>query len=195
VFAALRRQYGRVGLAFIDGHLDFYEGQSSPTGEAADMELAILAGFGPAELCNLADVSPLVDWQDVVVLGYRDAEEATQEGALDPQIVAPAITLIDALTLKQGQLSRFGAQVASQFEAEPQRFWLHLDLDVLDESVLPAVDYRMPDGLQWEEVAELVRPLAHSPALVGADVTIYNPALDPDGYYARQIVAWLAAIL
>lgn len=195
VFAALRQQYGRVGLAFVDGHLDFYDGQSSPTGEAADMELAILTGFGPSELSNLAGVSPLVAAQDVVVLGYRDAEEARQAGALDPQTVAPAMTLVDAQTLKHGNRSRLGAQVASRFEAEPQRFWLHLDLDVLDQSVLPAVDYRMPNGLHWEELAELVRPLTHSPALVGADITIYNPALDRDGYYAKQIVTWLAAIL
>lgn len=37
---------GRVGLWFVDGHADFLDGWSSPTGEAADMELAILTGAG-----------------------------------------------------------------------------------------------------------------------------------------------------
>jgi arginase len=53
----------------------------------------------------------------------------------------------------------------------------------------------MPNGLSWEEVAALVRPLAQSPALVGADVTIYNPTMDPDGHYARRIVTLLAEVL
>ena len=59
VFAALRDGYGDVGLAFVDGHLDFYDGVSSTTGEAADMELAILTGLGPAGLVDLAGPPPL----------------------------------------------------------------------------------------------------------------------------------------
>ena len=88
-----------------------------------------------------------------------------------------------------------GYRPAGRFEREPGRFWLHLDLDLLDQDVFPAVDYRMPDGLSREEAAALVRPLAQSPALVGADVTIYNPTMDPDGHYARRIVTLLAESL
>ncbi|HXV42566.1 MAG TPA: arginase family protein [Anaerolineae bacterium] len=195
VFAALREQYGRVGLAFIDGHLDFYDGRSSPTGEAADMDLAILTGFGPAGLVDLAGAPPLVSPQDIVVLGYRDAEEAAKDGALDPLTAAPGITLVDAQAIRQSDPAVLGAETAKRFEAEPKRFWLHFDLDVLDQDILPAVDYRMPNGLHWQEVAELIHPLAHSPALVGADITIYNPNLDPGGQYAKQIVSWLGKIL
>ncbi|MGH7411408.1 MAG: arginase family protein [Candidatus Methylomirabilis sp.] len=60
VCAALRDHFGRVGLAFVDGHLDFYDGRSSPTGEAADMELAILTGVGPHGLIDLAGPPPLM---------------------------------------------------------------------------------------------------------------------------------------
>ena len=83
---------------------------------------------------------------------------------------------------------------AEQFEKASQRFWLHLDPDVLDQAALPAVDYLMPGGLNWEELAELARPLAHSPGLIGVDVTIYNRALDVDGRYAKRIVALLAEV-
>ncbi|MCB9452097.1 MAG: arginase family protein [Anaerolineaceae bacterium] len=195
VFAALRAKIGPVGLAFIDGHLDFYDGQSSPTGEAADMELAILTGIGPAALTGLDGITPpLVQPEQVVVLGYRDGEQAAQDGAPNPATAAPGITLYDAKTVQRHDPATLGRQTAARIEAEPGRFWLHLDLDVLDETALPAVDYLMPGGLDWETVIQLARPLAHSPALVGADVTIYNPALDSDGRYARRIVDALAAI-
>lgn len=195
VFAALREHYGRVGLAFVDGHLDFYDGRSSPTGEAADMELAILLGFGPTGLVDLVGTPPLVSPRDVVVLGHRDAADAAQAGALNPSVVAPGITLIDAHTIRQSAPGVWGIETAKRFESDPQRFWLHLDLDVLDKDVLPAVDYPMPNGLHWEEVAAFVSPLAHSPALIGADITIFNPRLDPDGRYAEQVVTWLTKIL
>ena len=42
---ALRRQ-GRYGLFFIDGHSDFYLPEEFPTGEVADMDLAIVSGHG-----------------------------------------------------------------------------------------------------------------------------------------------------
>ena len=47
VFEALPRG---SGLWFVDGHADFFDGESSPTGEAADMDLAILTGHGPPGL-------------------------------------------------------------------------------------------------------------------------------------------------
>src|SRR5271165_5387219 len=50
-----------TGLAFIDGHLDFYSGASSPTGEAADMELAVILGIGPADLTGLTGQQRLMD--------------------------------------------------------------------------------------------------------------------------------------
>ncbi|MCB0154524.1 MAG: arginase family protein, partial [Anaerolineae bacterium] len=65
----------------------------------------------------------------------------------------------------------------------------------LDETVMPAVDYLMPGGLTWAELTALVRPLAQSPTLVGVDVTIYNPTLDPDRSQAGRIVDFLADLL
>ncbi len=86
-------------------------------------------------------------------------------------------------------------ETARRFESEFKYFWLHVDLDVLDQEILPAVDYPMPDGLDWKQAAEFVHPLFYSPARIGADITIYNPTLDPGMQYAKQIVAWLAGII
>jgi arginase len=44
--AGAREAVGPTALAFVDGHLDFYDGNTSDTGEAADMDLAILTGWG-----------------------------------------------------------------------------------------------------------------------------------------------------
>jgi arginase len=46
VAAALQAVAPQARLAFVDGHLDCYDGSSSQTGEGADMELAILLGHG-----------------------------------------------------------------------------------------------------------------------------------------------------
>lgn len=60
-------------------------------------------------------------------------------------------------------------------------FWVHLDADVLDPSVMPAVDSPDPDGLLPDELTALLKVLVHSERCVGLNVTIYDPDLDPDG--------------
>jgi arginase len=195
VAAALREVVGRAGLAFMDGHLDFYDGRTSPTGEAADMELAILSGHGPSSLIDLAGAPPLLNPADMVVLGYRDGAEAAAHGAPDPRTLAPTMALYDKESLGRYGYHAAAMAVEERFRYDPGHFWLHLDLDVLDQTVLPAVDYPMPGGLTWEEAALLVAPLAQSPSLLGMDVTIYNPTLDPTGEYAAQIVAFLQRVL
>ena len=191
VAAALRDHFGHVGLAFVDGNLDFYAGNSSPTGEAADMELGILCGHGPAGLVDLAGAPPLIDPADVIVLGYRDGLRSAADGALNPRAVAPKMALYEAETLLRYGLAAAGAAVEERFRFEPGYFWLHLDLDVLADHALPAVDYPQPGGLDWAQLAALLQPLVRSPALVGMDITILNPTLDPSGRYARQTVDWL----
>ena len=195
VAAALKEHFGPAGLAFIDGHLDFYDGRSSPTGETADMELAILNGLGPAGLIDLAGTPPLVAAEHVAVLGYRDGEQAQRDGAPDPAAVAPAMTLYDVGAMRQQGMVKTAQAVATRLAANPGRFWLHLDFDVLDQAELPAGDSPMPGGLNWGELATLLLPLARSPALIGADVTILNPALDPDGTYTGRAVNLLCDVL
>ena len=41
-------------------------------------------------------------------------------------------------------------------------FWIHLDADVLDDSIMPAVDYRLNDGLSFSELSELLKIIVSS---------------------------------
>jgi arginase len=67
-------------------------------------------------------------------------------------------------------------------------FWIHLDADVLDDNVMPAVDYRLPGGLSWQELHAVLRAALSSPRAVGFEVTIFNPALDQGGTIARSLI-------
>jgi arginase len=73
--------------------------------------------------------------------------------------------------------------------------WLHLDLDALDQTALPAVTYPQPGGLNWDAFVMLARPLLASEALVGVSIADFNPSLDEDGAHARRVVDALARAL
>jgi arginase len=55
--------------------------------------------------------------------------------------------------------------------------------------IMPAVDYRLPGGLSWDELTTALRVGMESHRAVGLEVTIYNPTLDPDGAGARGLAA------
>ena len=57
---------------------------------------------------------------------------------------------------------------------------------------MPATDYLMPGGLEWDELAALLGPLAASPALAGLSLGCLNPEKDPDGPASRAPASLLA---
>ena len=185
---ALRR-LGRFGLYFLDGHADFYQPEAEPSGEVASMELAIVSGRGPMVLADLEGRRPLVREDDIVAFGYRDTEQQREHGSQD--IGATAIHLFP--------LEQVGSDVAAAAseaakilaEREVQGIWIHLDADVLDDRIMPAVDYRLPGGLSWEGLSAALQAVMETGKVVGLNVGIFNPSLDPDGAIASRLVGCL----
>jgi len=188
--AGLRDAIGALGVAYVDGHVDVYDGTTSPTGEGADMPMSVAFGLGPAAWVQAAggvSVAP----GDVVVLGARDPEEAQDIAGLRAGALAD-VEVLGPDELRAVGLAAAGAQAAQRLAADGGRFWVHLDVDVLDEQAMPATDYLMPDGLHWDELAALLRPLGASPGLAGLSLGCLNPDKDPGGTYTEKACALLA---
>jgi arginase len=191
---ALRRR-GRYGLLFIDGHADFYQPQANPNGEAASMDLAFATGRGPELLTNLEGLRPLVRDEDVVAFGFRDAQEQREYGSqpLPPTVLALDLQEVRRLGVKQA------AQRAVEHLTAPDRptlgFFIHLDADVVSDALMPAVDYRTPDGLSWDELCTVLETALASGRAVGIEITIYNPSLDADGSSGRELARTLVQAL
>jgi arginase len=190
---ALRRR-GRYGLLFLDGHADFYQPEAEPNGEAASMDLALATGRGPRVVADLDDGGALVHDDDVVVFGRRDAEEAEVAGS--QQIEDTGIAVLDLATVRaRGTEQAARDALARVGRPELDGFWIHLDCDVLDDAVMPAVDYRLAGGLSWDELETVTRMAFGTGRAVGLEVTIFNPTLDADGSITRALVASLVRAL
>ena len=191
--AGVRDASGPVGIANVDGHVDVYDGRTSPTGEGADMPLAVAFGFGPERWVQAAG-GPSAAPAESVVLGARDPDEAIDIAALLDGELSELLVLSPDDLRAQG-LRDAGELAAARLAAGPGRFWIHLDVDVLDEAAMPATDYLMPGGLQWDELAELLPPLCSSPALAGMSIGCLNPEKDPDGRLTQRTCDLVAGAL
>ncbi|MGW1611605.1 arginase family protein [Streptomyces sp. NPDC002285] len=174
---ALRR-VGRYGLAVVDASPDFrHPGNSERVGAAGGEEVALSTGRGQEDLTNLEGLRPYLRDEDVRYFGIRDCFEEDRAELADLKI--PVVTVGD---LREWGAQDLGSVTRQAFEI-PQLdgFWVHLDADVLDPSVMPAVDSPDPEGLMPDELVALLRPLLASAHCVGLNVTIYDPDLDPEG--------------
>ncbi|MDJ0381748.1 arginase family protein [Streptomyces sp. G-G2] len=173
------RRLGRYGLAVIDGSADFrHPGNTAvngPVGAAGGEELALATGRGEAALSDLEGRSPYLRDEDVRIFGLRDGDADL------PELAAAGI-----MSVTVGQIREAGAGPVARVALEGLRppvtagFWVHLDADVLDPAVMPAVDSPDPGGLLPDELGELLAVLVKSPRCVGLNVTVYDPDLDPD---------------
>lgn len=179
------------GLLFVDGHEDAWPPALSPTGEAADMELGLALGLTVAGLPReLASELPRLDRERVVVIGPRDRRELAEAGV-------PSISeVVDVLrpNAVAARPEHIAADAVRRLAAGGE-WWLHVDLDVLSSESLGAVDYPQPSGFDWDTLDAMTRRALSSPRLIGWDVTIYNPDLDPDRTDARRIARYVAESL
>jgi arginase len=151
------------------------------------MPVAALLGRGWPDLLAAMGAMPVIDSRDMILMGARDQEEAADIGDLPDRL---GLTVFGPDAIKAGPAD-VGRVARDRFASSATPYWLHLDVDVLDEAAFPATDYLMPGGIDLPQLAELLLPLGQDPHLIGASVGCYNPQKDPD----RRCGAALAGVL
>lgn len=133
---ALAQAHPGLRVAWVDAHPDFNTPETSPSGFLGGMPLAHACGVWPG---GEAD-RPVVDPAAVHLVGIRDVDPGEAE-----------------------LVAQHGVRAGLPEDAP---VFVHLDLDVLDNELMPA-DYSAPGGWTWEE---LDAALAALPDLVGIEV-------------------------
>ncbi len=191
------RLAGGRGLVHIDGHSDFFHPGNYDTakhlGSAAGMDLALASGRGEPLLTDWPEISkPLASDVDIIQLGERNAESPSFKDYYG-DIVRTEITQFTIQRLLADGVDATARKVITNLEARGlDRVWLHVDLDVLDQSVMPAVDSPGSPGLDYAQLTGLVAALCACGRVVGANFTIYDPERDPESRYARPLVRCIA---
>lgn len=183
IFGAFRLAGRRVGLMILDGHTDYRDPSSSPSGEPADIALAILTGRGPDGVTGLFGLPPLIQPEDVVICGYRE-----------PDLIAEStIHHFDHHVFRKTGAENL-ANKALSLLGHMDRLWFHFDVDVLDPILMP-VSFPEPDGLSFEETLAFLSTALCSGRFLGLSVACYHPRLDPDLDAASKIVKLIGSAL
>jgi len=187
------RRRGRYGLFFIDGNADFFQPEAEPNGEGASMDLALVTGYGPSLLTDIEGRGPLVRPEDAVAFAYRDHKDQEEYGSqpLPKELKAIDLPAVRAMGIEAAVREAVDHLTREELDG----FFIHLDADCLDDVIMPAVDFRVPGGLSWDELRAALRIALASGKAVGLEITIYNPRLDEDGSAGRGLTDVLAEAL
>jgi arginase len=190
------RRRGRYGLLYIDGHADFWQPErNSIDGAASASDLAFATGHGPRALTELEGYSPLVEARDVVVFANRDRAERSERGCqpLPEEMGVISRERVHALGVEAATAEALA--LLGRREEGLDGFWIHLDVDVLDEAIMGACDDPKPDGLMWGELAAALGVAIGSGGAVGLQITIYNPDFDREGANGRGLATTVNTVL
>lgn len=179
------KESGTYGLVHIDGHTDYAIAKiSSSTGGAAGMDLAIVTGIGDDAITNINQLKPYVAEANTAQLANRCYDKTFNGNFYNTDIFSA-----DLPVLREKGIN----QTAHEFIEKLRRnkvdgVWLHVDADVLDSELMPAVDSPQEDGLTYDELKTLLKAFIRSGLVAGFQLTIYDPDLDPDASIGKRLV-------
>lgn len=176
------KQKGNYALFYLDGHTDFMDVSLSETRGVGGMAASIVTGNGHEKLTNILNLAPYIKEENLWCVGNREYDEEYEN-----QIRNSTATYISLNDLRKKGISNCIETFLSEVKNKNlDGFWLHIDVDVLNDNIMPCVDSRTPDGLSYDEFNVLTSYLFESDKLSGLEITILDPDLDPTGQYTKD---------
>lgn len=157
VIGGLQRRSIEPTLLFFDAHGDFHTWETTQSEFLGGMPLAMATGRGEQTIIDGVGMQVLSDERAWLVDG-RDLDPGEDD--------AVAAAGIHHVTV---------ADVAA--DPPPGDIYLHVDVDVVDPSDIPAVNYPAPGGPSLGQVTEAVVALHATGRVVAFSYSCWNPAL------------------
>ena len=180
---------GRAGMLWMDAHGDFNVPATSPSGYIGGMCLAMACGRGPDLGVWEGTEGPPLAEERLVHVGSRDLDQ--------PEVLAfnsSQARLFTAQQVKKGA-GEVAEEAARHLDSISDWVICHVDVDVVDPEVIPAVNYPTPGGLSLGEVAQVVKAMDRTGKLKVLELTSYNRLKDQDGSSAMKVAELAKAII
>ena len=183
-----RALHGKLGLVWVDAHMDAHTPRTSHTGRLHGMPLAWLLGQDDDPLYGLA--SGVLEPRHVALVGVRsfEPEEAARLERLGVRVFMMA-------EVRQRGLAAVFAEALGIATAGTSAFGVSIDLDAVTPEEAPGVATPAAGGLSGAELAAVLTQVSGIPALAAVELVEYCPRLDADGRSARVAIDLLAAAL
>jgi ornithine--oxo-acid transaminase len=180
---------GRIGLLWIDAHMDAHTPQTTESGMLHGMPLACLLGHGYTELTEIAEGARL-DPQCVCLFGVRSFEHGEAELL---QRLGVRVFFMDEIA-KRGVAATL-REAMDVVRSASGGFGITLDLDAIDPDDAPGVGTPAEGGMRAADLISALGEHGGHADLVGIEIVEYNPFRDRQAATAGVVGDALDAIL
>lgn len=180
---------GKPGMLWIDAHGDFNTPETTSSGFIGGMPLAFTCGRGPKLSTLVENVKPILQEENVVHLASRALDPPELKAMQD----SPMRVYSAKETHKQG-IASVARETADYLGDRCDWITCHLDVDCIDPTIIPAVNFPEPGGLTLEEVKMAVEALKNTDKLKVFDLAAYNSMMDQDRVSAQRLVNLMAEV-
>ncbi len=181
----------KLGLIWIDAHLDAHTLETSDSKHIHGMPLAILSGHGSEKLTSIGgEFLQKVYPQNIIHIGANSWEPAEMEFFLKHKI-----RFFPQKEVKTDEgFSRMCAAV-TELSKNVEAIALSIDADAFDISVAPGVHLPSNPGISEKTAYALARHLKTCPNIGGIDVSEIVPAKDPEGKTIQFMYNFIVELL
>ena len=180
---------GRLGLIWIDAHMDSHTFRTSKSRAIHGMPLAALLGYGDERLTHIASPSPKLLPEDVCLIGVRSFEE--DEAKLLKRL---GVRVFFMEEIRRRGIDAVLEEALSIVDRETAGFGVSIDLDALDPEEEPGVGSPVPGGILKAGLSAALQRLRSEKHLLAIEIVEYNPYLDGKFATAKAISDLLAAM-
>ena len=180
----------RLGLLWIDAHLDLHTMDTSVSCNVHGMPLSALLGQGDDLLQDIYGSEEFLDPANVALIGAHSYEP--DEIALARRM---ALATFDMPAIRRsGSLVSVMKQALRLVADSSDRFGVSIDLDVLDPRDAPGVNTPEKGGIRWQELQQALSLVFEEHRLVGVEIAEFNPMLDRGGKTQQVIAGLIGAV-
>jgi len=176
VVSGLQKAHGvatPLGLVWLDAHGDFNTPETTYSGILAGMPVAILAGLAGPLWRDAAGLQAPLATDRILIAGVRELDEEEER-----LLRSTDVRLVMADELRSGDTF---AQAVGRLAEQVELLALHIDLDVLDPSLVPSASTPSRHGLTIAQAAGMIRTVIETGKTAVVCLTSLNPGAGARG--------------
>lgn len=177
----------RIGLIWIDAHMDMHRPETTYSGAINGMPVACLLGHGFPRLAGIAGVMPAVAPGNVCLVGVHSFEP--EEEAFASELGVRVFHMAEVRDRGLATVLEEARRIATDGTAG---YGVSLDLDAIDPRDAPGVGTPEPGGIAAAALLEAWRDIVCHAACLGIEIAELNPLRD-EGRKTVQLVGALIA--
>jgi len=167
-----RERAKKLRVLWLDAHADFNTSALTPSGNVHGMPVAVLCGYGPAELTQMSGACPALDAHSIRQIGIRSVDQGEKRFVHEVGLEVFDMRYIDEVGMRETlQHALAGLDTETHLHVS-------FDVDFLDPEIAPGVDTVVPGGPSYREAQLCMEMIADTGQLASLDVMELNPALD-----------------